>query len=211
MNLYNLTAETDMADTANIEMLEFCLSNTFDPSRSGTTVTGIEADEFMIQINHRVGLAGTIIEVSDEYPEICRHLFIRNDFTTTLQGVVRVLDKTPVVSEMTTRGGREDLEEAYKAYWVEAENVEVPMAEFLDVILYSREHLRHEGISIEGDWGVVAVLGVPTCEQTPPTRVTLERNSAGTGAGGNGLTATDSMLSKSDAYWYPTGAWINVQ
>jgi len=143
--------------------------------------------------------------------EICRHFFVKNDFTTTLQGVVKVSDDTPVVSEMVTRGGREDIEEAYKAHWVKAESVEVPKAEFLDVILYSREHLRDEGIVIDGDWGVVTVLGVPSCEQTPPTRVTLERNSAGTDAGGNGIEVAASMLSKSDAYWYPTGTWINVK
>jgi hypothetical protein len=166
----------------------------------------------MSQVNQRASLGLGTVEASDEYSEICRHFFVKNDFTTTLQGVVKVSDSTPVVSEMVTRGGREDIEEPYKAFWVEAKNVEVPKAEFLDVILYSREHLlNEEGIEIDGDWGVVTVLGVPTCEQTPPTRVTLERNSAGSDAGGNGKIATAAMLSKSDAYWYPTGAWINVK
>jgi hypothetical protein len=195
----------------NLEMLGFCLSNTFDPTRSGTTITGIIAEDFMTQINQKASLELGTVEISDEYPEICRHFFVKNDFTTTLQGVVKVSDGTPVVSEMVTRGGREDIEEAYEAHWVEAKNVEVPKAEFLDVILYSREHLKDEGITIDGDWGVVTVLGVPTCEQTPPTRTTIERNSAGTDAGGNGIEVTASLLSKSDAYWYPTGTWINVK
>jgi len=199
------------ASITNLEMLGFCLSNTFDPARSGTTITGINAEDFMTQINQRASLELGTVEISDEYPDICRHFFVKNDFTTTLQGVVKVSDGTPVVSEMVTRGGQEDIEEAYEAHWVEAKSVEVPKAEFLDVILYSREHLRDEGIVIEGDWGVVTVLGVPTCEQTPPKRSTIERNSAGVDGGGNGKVVTAAQLSESDAYWHPTGPWINVK
>ena len=197
----------------NLEMLGFCLSNTFDPTRSGTTVTGITSEDFMTQINQRASLELGTVEVSSEYPEICRHFFVKNDFTTTRQGVVAITsDLRPlVVAAMVTRGGQEEVENPYKAYSISSENVDVPQAEFLDIILYSREHLKDEGIAIDGDWGVVTILGVPTCEQTPPTRVTLERNSVGTDAGGNGIEATASMLSKSDAYWYPTGTWINVK
>ena len=123
-----------------------------------------------------------------------------------------------MVSEKVTRGGQEDVEEPYTAYWVEAQDVEVPKAEFLDIILYSRKHLKHEAelrndpsLIIEGDWGVVTVLGVPTCEQTPPKRSTIERNSAGVDAGGNGKGVSKEQLAKSDQYWYPTGPWINVK
>ena len=201
-----------MTTVSNIEMLGFCLANTFDPERSGTTITGITAEDFMTQINERASLELGTVEISDEYPEICRHFFVKNDFTTTLQGVVKVPSDEGLVRDgPVKRGGQEDVEESYKAYWVEAQDVEVPKAEWLDVILYSREHLKDEGIIIEGDWGVVTVLGVPTCEQTPPTRVTIERNAAGVDAGGNGKKVSPAQLAKSDQYWYPTGSWINVK
>ena len=199
------------ASIGNIEMLGFCLSNTFDPTRSGTTITGITPEDFMTQINQRAALELGTVEISNEYPDICRHFFVKNDFTTTLQGVVKASDDVPVISKMVTRGGQEGVEEPYLAHWVESKSVEVPKAEFLDVILYSREHLKNEGIVIEGDWGVVTVLGVPTCEQTPPTRTTIERNAAGVDAGGNGKVVTAAQLSESDAYWYPTGQWVNVK
>ena len=197
----------------HIEMLDFCLANTFDPTRAGTTVTGITVDRFMWRVNSQHDEGGRV-EVSNEYPEICRHLFLRNRFTTTRRGVVQITPEMEVISEMVVRGGQEGKEEAYESLSVDASSVHPPKAEWLDVILYSREHLASEGIEIEGDWGVAAVLGVEKPTQTPLKRSTLERNAKGTDAGGNGFDVTAEQYAESDAYWYgqgSTGNWITVK
>ncbi len=196
----------------DLEMLNFCLANTFDPNRSGTTITGISADDFTDKLNQLASLDLGVVEDSTDYPGICCHLFVRNDFTTTRQGVVAITSdlRSLVVAEMVTRGGQEEVEEPYEAYSISSEAVDVPQAEWLDVVLYTQEHLKTEGIAIDGQWGIVTILGVPTCGQTPPKRSTLERN-ADIATGGNGIVASASMLAESDAYWYPTGPWVNVK
>ena len=203
-----------MQTTSTIEMLKFCLSNTFNPGLAGTTVTGVGVDDFMDIIRQRGEYPSDRVQISKEYPEICRHLFVKNDFTTTRQGVVRVSPGMTIKEDMIVRYGTGREEEAFKVMWVDSSTIEVPKAEYLDVILYSRKHLADEGIDIESGWGVVAVLGVPTPEQTPPKRSTLERNAESIEAGGNGFDVTPEQYDESDSYWYGQGGngeWITVK
>jgi hypothetical protein len=192
-----------------IELLQFCRTNTFNPDWPGTTITGIGADDFVSAVLDRDGEWQT----SKEYPEICQHLFVENDFTTTLQGVVQVVPGMAIKEDMAVRNGTGREEKPFKVMWVDASDTEVPKAKYLNLILYSREHLANEGIDIESDWGVVTVLGVPTLEQTPPKRSTLERNAESIEAGGNGFDVTPEQYDDSDSYWYGQGGngeWITV-
>ena len=87
------------------------------------------------------------------------------------------------------------------------EGVEPPVADYLVVILYSREQLAKEGASIEADWGVVGCLYTTQPEEIPMAPVTMMRNALGIAEGGSGVPLDREAYRRSVAFWEANANW----
>ncbi len=87
------------------------------------------------------------------------------------------------------------------------EGVEAPIADWLVVILYSREQLAKEGAPIEADWGIVGCLYTAEPEEIPMAPITMMRNALGVDEGGSGVPLDREAYHRSVAYWENHANW----
>lgn len=112
-------------------------------------------------------------------------------------------------------GNRVQLRSAYEARtddelpvlvrWFEG--VEPPVANWLVVILYSREQLEREGSPIAADWGVVGCMYTMEPEEIPMAPVTMMRNALGVEEGGSGVPIDRAAYGRSVAFWQCNANW----
>ena len=76
-----------------------------------------------------------------------------------------------------------------------------PHARYMQVILYSQDQLKTEGIYIDADYGVVSVNARLYEDPEPPTPATLLRNALGKEYGGNGQPLDRDAYMASVEYW----------
>ena len=86
-----------------------------------------------------------------------------------------------------------------------------PKAKHLVLVLYSREQLEKEHnefgetkgtpFEMEGEWGVVAILGQPTRRVNPMTPVTALRNALGVEFGGSGKPIDIDYYNRCVGFW----------
>jgi hypothetical protein len=79
-----------------------------------------------------------------------------------------------------------------------------PEAEYLVIVLYSKEQLEKEATSeyvIDGDWGIVAILGQMSAVEEPMKPITMMRNALGMEEGGSGVPIDKEAYKKSVDFW----------
>jgi len=87
------------------------------------------------------------------------------------------------------------------------EGVEPPVADYLIVILYSREQLAKENTPIAADWGVVGCMYSAEPEETPMAPITMMRNALGVAEGGSGVAMDRAAYQRSVAFWNTHANW----
>jgi hypothetical protein len=87
------------------------------------------------------------------------------------------------------------------------EGVEVPVAEYLIPILYSRDQLAKEGSPINGDWGIVGCLYTSEPEEIPMAPITMMRNALGVEEGGSGVALCRDAYARSVEFWERNANW----
>jgi Protein of unknown function (DUF3228) len=87
------------------------------------------------------------------------------------------------------------------------EGVEPPVANYLIVILYSREQLAKEGSPIDADWGVVGCMYTSEPAETPMAPITMMRNALGVAEGGSDVPLDAEAYHRSVAYWRVHANW----
>lgn len=135
--------------------------------------------------------------VTPGYAPFCKHMFVRN-FTDALLGAAVI---TPENAPLIRTGykARREGELAVLSRWFEG--LVVPKAEWLDLVLYSREQMAAEGDPIEGEWGVVAILAQDTPVEAPMAPITAMRNALGIAEGGSGVPLDHDYYNRCLAYW----------
>ena len=78
---------------------------------------------------------------------------------------------------------------------------ETPTAEFLHLILYSRQQMALENDHVEADWAIVSIGTGATVEVEPMRPITALRNALGVEEGGSGVTIDRQAYKESVAYW----------
>jgi hypothetical protein len=79
-----------------------------------------------------------------------------------------------------------------------------PKAEYLVIVLYSKEQLEKEATSeyvFDGDWGIVAILGQMSAVEEPMKPITMMRNALGIEEGGSGVPIDKEAYKKSVDFW----------
>ena len=190
-----------------ISMTQFVAVRHFNnPSFPGTKIDG-SPEDFIASVNKTFNQLNPSPELVAGYAPFCKHLFIEN-FTGALSGVVAITEDNHTLLRSEYVARREGELPVLSRYF-RAEDVDVPTAPFLDVILYSAEQLKAEGnVEIDGDWGVVSINSAMTAEESPMTPITMMRNALGKDEGGSGVTLNREAYAKSVAYW---SVWATVQ
>ena len=75
------------------------------------------------------------------------------------------------------------------------------MAEYIHLILYSREQMEKEDDPVEADWAIVSIGTSSTVEVEPMRPITAMRNALGVEEGGSGVSIDHDSYRASVDYW----------
>lgn len=182
----------------SIILTEFARSRLFPRTSRRNTIQDCTAEDFQRYLNEQSPL-----KVLDGYAPFCK-LHVHGNWTSTRSIAL------PISVE-----NRSSLRSAYEARssdelpvlvrWFEG--VESPVANYLIVILYSREQLAKEGTEIHEDWGVVGCLYTMEPEEIPMAPITMMRNALGVEQGGSGVPLDHEAYRRSVGFWDTHANW----
>jgi hypothetical protein len=182
----------------SVVISNFARGRLFETGGRGTRIVGASAEEFESELNQREPEA-----VLDGYAPFCK-LHVYQNWTETPCGVIKM---TPD-NETRLRSGYEARtpdELPVLNRWFEG--ITPPRADWLIVILYSREQMQREGEPIDADWGVVGCLATATPEEIPMAPITMMRNALGVDEGGSSVPLCPEAYRKSAEYWNTHANW----
>lgn len=179
----------------NIELTQFSLRH-FDKSFAGTYID-MESGEFINTLNNCTHSSShTII---DGYADFCKLVVVQN-FTNAKTGTMKIdLTTLPYLKSGYSR--RKDSELSVLSTWLEIPKQFVPKAQYLVVVVYSKEQLAKEGTIIIDEWGVVAILAQMTNNEEPMKPITMMRNALGIDEGGSNVKLDRQAYEKSVKFW----------
>mmetsp|Transcript_24386 Transcript_24386/g.61705 ORF Transcript_24386/g.61705 Transcript_24386/m.61705 type:complete len:197 (-) Transcript_24386:333-923(-) len=179
-----------------------------DPNYPGSKIP-FDKSEFTKRVNTFYNENGRDSLLKEGYAPFCKHIFVPN-FT---EATISYLPITPD-SEHLVRSGyeaRNERELPVLTRWFPRSSVQhlIKKAEYLDVILYSREQVEAEckdqGIdSIVGDdceWAIISIKAQTEDFETPMQPITAMRNALGKAEGGSGVPIVKAEYLKSVEFW----------
>ena len=182
----------------SIVLTPFARTRLFPMPPRRNTIQDCSAEQFERRLDNELPS-----KVLDGYAPFCK-LHVHRNWTSTRCLTVPITDDN-----------RQRLRSAYEARsskelpvlvrWFEG--VEPPIANWLVVILYSREQLAKEGSPIEADWGIVGCLYTMEAEEIPMAPVTMMRNALGVEEGGSGMALDRDAYRQSVAFWEANANW----
>lgn len=182
----------------SIVLTPFARARLFPREPRGNTIQDCAPEAFQQRLNDEAPF-----KVLDGYAPFCK-LHVHRNWTSTRCLTVPVTD-----------ANRHQLRSAYEARtraelpvlvrWFEG--VESPVANWLVVILYSREQLAKEGEPIDADWGIVGCLYTMEPEEIPMAPITMLRNALGVEEGGSGVPLDREAYRCSVMFWERNANW----
>ena len=182
----------------SIVLTDFARARLFPREPRRNTIQDCTAAAFQRHLNEVPPL-----KVLDGYAPFCK-LHVHRNWTST-----RCL-AVPVTGE-----NRHLLRSAYEARsrselpvlvrWFEG--LEPPVADYLVVILYSREQMAKEGTAVDADWGVGGCMYTAEPVETPMAPITMMRNALGVEEGGSGVPIDREAYARSVAFWDAHANW----
>ena len=94
---------------------------------------------------------------------------------------------------------RNENELAVLVDWVEG--IEPVTADWIHLILYSREQMAKENDVVEADWAIVSINAATTQAVEPMRPITSMRNALGVEEGGSGVSIDPKAYNESVAFW----------
>ena len=181
-----------------IVLTPFARARLFPREPRGNAIQDCTPEAFQHRLNDEAPF-----RVLDGYAPFCK-LHVHRNWTSTRCLTVPI-----------TEANRHQLRSAYEARtkaelpvlvrWFEG--VESPVANWLVVILYSREQLAKEGEPIAADWGIVGCLYTMEPEEIPMAPITMLRNALGVEEGGSGVPLDREAHRRSVAFWGNNANW----
>lgn len=181
----------------------------FDPKFGGTKILDFTPEKFEQILNLQIKALNSlpITEHSIErilpgYADFCKLVVIKN-FTNAKTGTLPItLDNYQYLR--TGFSARVESELPVMDRWFDLP-LPAPKANFLVVVLYSKEQLekeRKEGEEeFDGDWGVVAILAQMSANEEPMKPITMMRNALGIEEGGSGVPIDREKYKISVDFW----------
>lgn len=178
----------------SIVFTQFAIGRHFNPDFAGTKIQSHTPEEFLVGLQtsvHGRSVSG--------YAPFCQHRRVPN-FTDARMGVHEITPENRHLLH-TDYVARRDGELPVLTRWFDSKDVEPIQAPWLDVILYSAEQLKKEGIEIDGEWGIVSILSAVDSEETPMLPITAMRNALGKDEGGSGVALDREYYMRAVEYW----------
>lgn len=191
---------------------KFCYRQ-FDDAKYNGTKIGMDKEKFMEKV---IELYDEKLEMEKEfkdrpalidgYAPFCKHLFIPNFDSSILQGEVEITDENSHLLKSDYEA-RNNKELPVLTRFFRKQDVDVPKAKFLDLILYSREQCIKEGAAMnrnedleQAPWRLIAVKGQGVPYETPMTPITCMRNEL-ISQGGSGVPIDREKYLDAVKYW----------
>lgn len=192
----------------NVKITEFGKRH-FESKFGGTKILDYTPEQFEHILGLKISALNSfpITEYSTErilpgYADFCKLVVIEN-FTNARTGTLPIT----IENYQYLRSGfssRTESELPVLERWFELP-IPAPKAEYLVVVLYSKEQLekeRKEGEEeFDGDWGVVAILAQMSSEEEVMKPITMMRNALGIDEGGSGVSIDRKAYKKSVDFW----------
>jgi len=149
--------------------------------------------------------------LKDGYAPFCKHAFIENTFSDARVNVLPInSDNEHLVR--TQYQARNDKELPVLQRSIPLELIggqdKLPVAKYLDLILYSREQIQKENESMGTEstdetapWGIVSIKAQTVDYELPMNPMTVMRNSLGKDEGGSGVPLNRDAYMESVDYW----------
>lgn len=149
-------------------------------------------------------------KLKDGYAPFCKHLFVKNDFTDVRVNIMEVTKDNERLLR-TAYDARSEKELPVLVRWFPAENIkqdDLPVAKYLDLILYSRDQINKENESMGQEknaetapWGIVSIKAQDVDYELPMTPITAMRNALGKDEGGSGVPLDREKYMEAVDYW----------
>ena len=182
----------------SIVLTPFARTRLFPKDGRRTAILDCTPEQFEQRLN-----AEAPLQVLDGYAPFCK-LHVHRNWTSTRCSTVPISDDN-----------RHLLRSAYEARsrgelpvlvrWFEG--IEPPVADYLVVILYSREQMAKEGTPIDADWGIVGCLYTAEPAELPMAPITMMRNALGVEEGGSGVPLDRQAYLRSVEFWENNANW----
>ena len=194
----------------------------FDSKFGGTKITSKTPEEFELELSKLINLYDKDSGASNEewsgvkiingYAPFCKLIAIPN-FTNARVGSMPI-DMANYQYIRSGYSSRTEKELPVMSRWFELP-LPAPVADYLIVIVYSKEQIDKEGREMEGegdnpdekyipfdaDWGVVAILGQTHPNEEPMAPITMMRNALGVSEGGSGVVIDRDKYLASVEFW----------
>jgi hypothetical protein len=181
-----------------IRLTKFARTRLFPNPPRINAIQGVTAPDFEAHLNREAPL-----KVLDGYAPFCK-LHVHLNWTQTRCLTVPVTDHNRhLLRSAYESRTREELPVLVRWF----EGVVPAVADYLIVILYSREQMAREGDAIDADWGVVGCLATAEPEEIPMAPITMMRNALGVEEGGSGVPIDRHAYRRSVDYWERHANW----
>eukprot|EP01026_Neomeris_dumetosa_P053412 TRINITY_DN4768_c1_g1_i2.p1 TRINITY_DN4768_c1_g1~~TRINITY_DN4768_c1_g1_i2.p1 ORF type:complete len:222 (-),score=20.24 TRINITY_DN4768_c1_g1_i2:565-1173(-) len=195
-----MSSNTAIATTFYLD--NFALRQWDDPNYQGTRIQ-YDKIKFVEEVQKHYDEHGQLI---DGYANFCKHIFVPN-FVGAKVGSMQITEQNAKLLQ-TGYVKRKENELAVLSRWFPADQVNVPEAKYLDIILYSREQiiLENEAMGEKVDlpnvpWGIISVKAQDEAYETPMQPITMMRNALGKEEGGSGVSLDKTKYEQSVQYW----------
>jgi len=199
-----------MSESNSLTVDPFCFRQFIDHDSSkkySGTVFSLPISEFEDIVNARYDES----LLKDGYAPFCKHLFIANDFTDARVNVLSITPENESLLRSRYEARNEKELPVLSRYFPEnlmSTDEPLPVAKYLDLILYSREQINKESAAMGKDkleetapWGIVSIKAQDIDYEIPMTPITAMRNALGKEEGGSGIPLDRDSYMKAYKYW----------
>jgi len=176
----------------------------FELGKSSTYID-YDKDELVAKINEYYEKGGKALV--DGYAPFCKHVFVPN-FTPAASAALRITPENEHLLKSAYHA-RTEKELPVLTRWFPRDAVEVKKAEYLDIILYSREQINKEReamgdtspSNVKAPWGIVSIKPTDFNYETPMQPITMMRNALGREQGGSGVELEREKYNEAVDFW----------
>eukprot|EP00270_Netrium_digitus_P000061 TRINITY_DN10082_c0_g1_i1.p1 TRINITY_DN10082_c0_g1~~TRINITY_DN10082_c0_g1_i1.p1 ORF type:complete len:301 (+),score=39.36 TRINITY_DN10082_c0_g1_i1:46-948(+) len=191
----------------------FVLRQWNDPNYPGPRITSVSTQGFLSEVE-RLYASGNY-PLIDGYAPFCKHIFMPN----FVGAKVEYIEITDANNRLLRSGYRSRTPQELPVLmrWFPASLVTPPEAEWLDIILYSREQLIIENEAMakklqpeaekvevqlpDAPWGIICVKAQEHTAEILMQPITMMRNALGKEEGGSGVPLNGEKYRESVEFW----------
>jgi hypothetical protein len=182
----------------SILLTPFARTRLFPREPRRNTIQDITPEQFEQYLNEHQPF-----KVLDGYAPFCK-LHVHRNWTSTRCLTVPIIESNQHLLRSAYEARTSD-ELPVLVRWFEG--IEPPVADYLIVILYSREQMAKENSPIEADWGIVGCMYTSQPEELPMAPITMMRNALGVNEGGSGVPIDRAAYQRSVEFWSANANW----